>query len=479
MVQRIRRQRFVAYGRVWLAALLLVAWGVSETAAQTSAPYMDPIQLPSSGFSHTEANGTDDAGRIVGTGFTDVGSPLLWMSATATPTVLPMGGFSSLAAKDINNIGQIIGANFSLSPSRPVFWASATANPILLPIGGFTVSISADGINDDGQIVGSGFSQGVAFPLFWASPSANPNLLPTGEFSSVSALGINNMGQIVGSGFLPGTTFATALFWASPTASPGRLGVTGQAHGINDDGQIVGAALFHTRIPIFLESPTSNQMNLPDGGLGSGGFTAVVAMDINNDGVIVGWGADFPLLWTPCERCRVTITSFTATPTQGQLPIVNVPVAFAVTVVDPTEVQSVEWNFGSGFVDQTTTTLTTQFTYTTARTFDAIACVIGMAGGKACAGTTVTVQSASQAIDTAKSLVQQLPLNRGQKNSLTSKLNDAQDLITKGNITGACSKLSDVVSQINALVSSGQLSSASAALVLDEVRVIQVSLGCR
>jgi PKD repeat protein len=174
-----------------------------------------------------------------------------------------------------------------------------------------------------------------------------------------------------------------------------------------------------------------------------------------------------------------TITSFTATPTQGQVPIVNVPVNFAVTVADPTKVQSVQWDFnGDGTVDRTTTTLTTQFTYTAAGTFQAMVTVINTDGGKASATTTVTVLSASQTVDTAKALVQQLPLNSGQKNSLTSKLNDAQALMTRGNITGACGKLSEVVSQINAFVSSGQLSAADAAPVLGEVQAIQQSLDC-
>jgi hypothetical protein len=74
------------------------------------------------------------------------------------------------------------------------------------------------------------------------------------------------------------------------------------------------------------------------------------------------------------------ILSFTATPTLGTVPIVGVPVAFAVTVDNPSHVSSVEWDFdGNGTVDQTTTTLTTQYTYATAGSFPAKVTVVDSA----------------------------------------------------------------------------------------------------
>jgi hypothetical protein len=105
--------------------------------------------------------------------------------------------------------------------------------------------------------------------------------------------------------------------------------------------------------------------------------------------------------------------------------------------------------------------------------------VLDTDGGQASATTTVTVQSPADAITTADALVQQLSsLNSGQKNGLTSKLDAAQDLITKGNLAGACGNLRDVVSQLNAFVRTGQLSVAEAAPLLGEVQAIQQSLGC-
>jgi hypothetical protein len=89
------------------------------------------------------------------------------------------------------------------------------------------------------------------------------------------------------------------------------------------------------------------------------------------------------------------------------------------------------------------------------------------------------VQSPAQATSTAISQVQQLPLSSGNKNSLISKLTDAQNLITRGNINGACGKLGDFVSAMDALVKTGSLSEQDATPVLDQVGAIQTSLQCQ
>jgi hypothetical protein len=150
-----------------------------------------------------------------------------------------------------------------------------------------------------------------------------------------------------------------------------------------------------------------------------------------------------------------------------------------LTIREPSQIDSVEWDFdGNDTEDQTTTTLTTQFSYPTDGSFTAMVTVLDTDGGEAAATTTVTVQSPTQAITTANTLVQELPLNRGQQNSMTRKLDEAQDLLSQGDIIGACDKLSDVVSQLDAFVMNRRLSAEDAAPVLDEVHAIQQSLGC-
>jgi PKD repeat protein len=173
------------------------------------------------------------------------------------------------------------------------------------------------------------------------------------------------------------------------------------------------------------------------------------------------------------------ITSFTATPTLGTAPVVGVPVAFAVTVADPTKVHSVEWDFdGNGTVDQTTSTFTTQFTYTTAGTFNPMVTVVDTDGGDASATTTVTVQSPVDAISTAITLVQALPLNAGNQNSLIAKLNAASTNISHGDLPAACQSLQDLLTEMNDIVQSGRLTPASAAPLVGEVQAIRLGLGC-
>jgi hypothetical protein len=183
---------------------------------------------------------------------------------------------------------------------------------------------------------------------------------------------------------------------------------------------------------------------------------------------------------TPGGTAQIKILSYSATSTQGTNPIVGVPVAFLVVVDHPDRVVEVQWDFdGDGKVDLTDNETNAEYTYTQPGTYQARVEVFGVNPPSATAVTTVTLQSPAQATSTAISLVQQLPLSSGNKNSLISKLTDAQNLITRGNINGACGKLGDFVSEMNTLVKTGRLSAQNAAPVLDQVGAIQTSLQCK
>jgi PKD repeat protein len=179
-------------------------------------------------------------------------------------------------------------------------------------------------------------------------------------------------------------------------------------------------------------------------------------------------------------NAELTITSFTAAPTQGTVIVTNVPVSFIVVVNDASLVQNVTWDFdGNGTPDATGPKLTSQFTYTQAGTYTAKVTVTATTGGAAQADTVVTVLSPDGALADALSKVQGLTLDSGTKQSLTSKLTDARALIAKGNNTGACGKLNDFVNQMNSLVKTGKLSSQNAAPILGEVQSVRASLGCK
>jgi len=92
---------------------------------------------------------------------------------------------------------------------------------------------------------------------------------------------------------------------------------------------------------------------------------------------------------------RPTITSFIATPSNGTAPL---NVTFTVAASDPDgTIASVKWDFdGNGTVDETTSGLTTSFTYATSGTFTPIVTVIDNGGSTASATTGLTIQNPAQ-----------------------------------------------------------------------------------
>jgi hypothetical protein len=79
---------------------------------------------------------------------------------------------------------------------------------------------------------------------------------------------------------------------------------------------------------------------------------------------------------------------------------------------------------------------------------------------------------------TAEALVEQLPLNQGQQNSLSSKLEAAAKQLNQGSPADGCGTLGAEVNELNAHVKTGKLSAASATPLLGEVQALQRSLGC-
>jgi hypothetical protein len=83
----------------------------------------------------------------------------------------------------------------------------------------------------------------------------------------------------------------------------------------------------------------------------------------------------------------------------------------------------------------------TQFAYTTAGTFQPKVTVVDNSGASASASTTVVVDTPAQALGTVTPLIQGLPLNGGQQNSLLSKLNVAAASINRGDVIAVCNRL--------------------------------------
>lgn len=101
----------------------------------------------------------------------------------------------------------------------------------------------------------------------------------------------------------------------------------------------------------------------------------------------------------PASNQPPTITSFTATPSAGIVPLT---VIFTATASDPDgTIASVEWDFdANGMVDQTTTALTTSFTYTKTGTFMTTVMAVDNAGARASAATTIIALTISEDAET-------------------------------------------------------------------------------
>ncbi|MEK6263383.1 MAG: hypothetical protein N2B06_01140 [Clostridium sp.] len=85
-----------------------------------------------------------------------------------------------------------------------------------------------------------------------------------------------------------------------------------------------------------------------------------------------------------------------------------------------------------------------------------------------------------QLIEDLKTLIPGLPLNNGQKNSLTVKLDGAiADLCkTPPNVPPACGKLKALVNQVQAFIQSGILTPEQGQLLIDALNDIRTELGC-
>ena len=131
----------------------------------------------------------------------------------------------------INERGQIVGTS-----GRTAFLWQAGRRTDLGTLPGSTES-SADAINDLGQVVGTSVRGGVYRPFLWEKGRMRDLGRPGGE-GSVENIDINAQGQVV----LTLTAFGVSLqgvgLWQG-----GRMRVLNgisEAHGINDEGWIVG-----------------------------------------------------------------------------------------------------------------------------------------------------------------------------------------------------------------------------------------------
>ncbi|MDO9002331.1 MAG: hypothetical protein Q7V20_02615 [Aquabacterium sp.] len=281
-----------------------VVWG------SKSAPFGVPSQAtiwdgntgtktalgPLGGFS--VARGISDAGQVVGAVY--LSSPgaasdhaTVWSGSTVTD-LGTVGGRHS-AAWGINQSGQVVGITTIgpdpeewQAPSYAVTWNGGVATVL-----GQAYS-QARGINDAGQVVGldANANGGGYHATLWNGTTATNLGTLGGRFSEANA--INQAGQVVGSAYLSGDEVSHAALWSSGGAITDLGALSGgqrsSALGLNDSGQVVGWSARsdgHKQYATLWDGTQAVDLNSLVG-VSPDGFILSTALDINDQGWIVG-----------------------------------------------------------------------------------------------------------------------------------------------------------------------------------------------
>jgi HYR domain-containing protein/immunoglobulin I-set domain protein len=106
--------------------------------------------------------------------------------------------------------------------------------------------------------------------------------------------------------------------------------------------------------------------------------------------------------------------------------------------------------------------------------------VTDAAGNSASCSFSVTVKSAAATVQDLITRTQALqpPLTGPQAQGLVSKLNQALTSINSGNLSAACGKLADYVTQVQNYINNGTLSSAQGQPLIDSANRVRNTIGC-
>lgn len=223
--------------------------------------------------------------------------PAYWELLTSEPQILSRGSFTTqnVIATGINSNKNVVGFREAATKNVPVYWVSLESTPVDLNFGVY-ISSEAISINNNQIITGSVNSGFMIIPVYWSSPSSLPtplNLIAPYSGNTSLASKINNKNEIVGFGTVT-SSVKVPLFWSDLLANPTHLnliapytGNASEATGINNKGEIVGIGKdgLGNTLPLYWSSSTANPTTLTYI-LGS---NYVVANDINDDGIIVGF----------------------------------------------------------------------------------------------------------------------------------------------------------------------------------------------
>lgn len=277
-----------------LFVVLLVAFLTPLTASPLRYKVIDLGPLADSG--HAYRIGTNNAGQTVGWDVSDTGYRHAFLRDPEGLSIDlgTLGGTTSRAC-DVNDSGLAVGVSTINFGYHAFVWQPGYGCTDLGTLGGSYSTAYA--INNSGLVAGSAQDRyGWLRGFLWSSVTGMIGLpIPSG-CSNAAAWDVNNLGQAVGFGRVTGGLgWNHALLWNTPTTVTdlGTLGgVSSDAYGINDFGQVVGRSNNGASIHAFTWTRNTGMVDL---GTLAGGVSE--AYGINNVGQIVGHSGGRAFVW--------------------------------------------------------------------------------------------------------------------------------------------------------------------------------------
>ncbi|UCG17072.1 MAG: DUF3466 family protein [Phycisphaerales bacterium] len=218
-----------------------------------------------------------------------------WEGTTVTALPYPPGMNTSLdfRAYDINDHDVIVGYYYNTNGHKDAFYYKDGASYNLLAAfqaAGLTGWHSADSVNNGNVICGTAEDAlGLSTPWTYDIDTGVLTVIDTISTEGTSAADINESGQMQGRAKLHAADVSRVLYYdgtwhvVDPTVNS-----TQYTGAMNDGGRMVGSTYIGSgnRSGWYSDGPGDGSM-IP---LDLAGWTSVTATDINNNGVIVGYG---------------------------------------------------------------------------------------------------------------------------------------------------------------------------------------------
>lgn len=284
-----KQANLVPHGLVVAAAAAL--GGVQ--AVQAAAP--TPAEVPRyrvhnlgtlAPLSSSSAAAINDSGLVAGTMSSGVDRTREVFVGTGQDDLRLLGSLGGplSVALGINNRGDVAGWSLNAdNVQRPALYSGGAWRDLAAPFGSFARGV-ANAVNDAGQATGQ--ISGQTF-IYDGTLSRELRVGNTSE-----GLGINDRGVVVGGAVMPGDVVRRPFMYDNGTATllPSLGGTFGQAHAVNNAGQVVGYSYTaQGELLPFLYS--GGKMTA----LASEGFGE--AFDVNERGWVVGMYNFDAFLW--------------------------------------------------------------------------------------------------------------------------------------------------------------------------------------